>query len=674
MRKQPAPQTVEAAPLQIRAEVRADTINVEARTADLVFSTGAPVLRYDWMTGSKYLETLSMKPGQIRLGRLNAGAPFLNAHSTYDVGDVLGVVVDGSARIEKGEARATVRFSRRADVEPVWQDVRDGILRNVSVGYRVHKYEQAEGGEDGKIPTRLAIDWEPYEISAVPIGADAGAQVRAEDKDRIATNPCVITHAAPTPPKETRMDPETQQTTQDDAERTATIPATEPTDADRAREAERARVQGIMRGARAGRLTQAFADKLIEDGVALVDAQTRILAEIAARGQEDVGPRNGPSGVRVGADPGEHVIRGITGAFLNRIDPETFKHDANSRAFRSRSLLRCAEMLLEQRGHRTQNWSKMEIAGAALGMQVRSGLHTTSDFPLILADVANKTLRAAYEASPQTFAPITRRVTIADFKSVSRNQLGEFPALEKVNEHGEFTSGTITEGKETYRLATYGKVFGVTRQAIVNDDLNAFGRIVTMAGQSARNLESDIVWYQILKNAAMGDTVALFHADHGNLAGSAAAIDIGPLGIGRAALRKQTGVDGRTYLNLSARYLIVPPGKETLADQYTTVITPALGSSVNPFAGRLTVISEPRLEGGVTVDGDTAAGSATAWYLAASLDQAIDIIELAGLDGENGPVIETQNGFRIDGVEWKCRHDVAAKVIDWRGLFKNAGA
>lgn len=128
-------------------------------------------------------------------------------------------------------------------------------------------------------------------------------------------------------------------------------------------------------------------------------------------------------------------------------------------------------------------------------------------------------------------------------------------------------------------------------------------------------------------------------------------------------MRNQKGLDGVQFLNLVPRFLVVPPSKETIADQYVTVVTPQEGAKVNPFQGRLAVLSEPRLE----------AASATAWYLFADTGQ-IDIVEWGVLAGEEGPVIETRIGFDVDGVELKCRHDVAAKVIDWRGAYKNVGA
>jgi hypothetical protein len=186
-----------------------------------------------------------------------------------------------------------------------------------------------------------------------------------------------------------------------------------------------------------------------------------------------------------------------------------------------------------------------------------------------------------------------------------------------------------------------------------------------MFGRSARNLESDLVWAQgFTANPVMGDTVALFNAaGHGNDAAVASVIDVANLGLARGLMRAQTGLDGVTRLNLAPRYLIVPASRETVAQQMTnSTMVPALPGSVNPFAGALQVICEARLDG----------ASLTAWYLAADPTQ-IDLIELAYLEGENGPRVESRVGFDVEGVEIKCGHDVAAKAMDWRGFVRNTG-
>lgn len=439
-------------------------------------------------------------------------------------------------------------------------------------------------------------------------------------------------------------------------------------------EAERGRCQGILTACRAARLPQSFADKMITEGIALVDAQTRVFSELAKRDKPGAGARPGAGVGRVeitGEDPFVHVRGGIENALLHRVRPKNgadkngFELTDEGRAYRGMTLLRIAEVYLQQLGARTTSMSKMQIASLALGLDTRApGMHTTSDFANLLADVANKTLRQAYGEAPQTWKPLARQTSLPDFKPVKRLQIGEAPQLLEVGEHGEFTFGTVGEGKEQFQLATYGRRFAITRRSLVNDDTDAFSRIPTLFGRSARNLESDLVWAQITSNPTMGDALALFHTTHANLSGTSDAIAVAPIGAGRAAMRVQKGVDGVTLLNLNPKYLIVPAAKETIADQFvSTNLLASQSTNVNPFAGRLEVISEARLD----------AASAVSWYLAASPDQ-IDIIEYAYLEGEEGPIVESRVGWEVDGLEIKCREDFAAKVIDYRGLFKNPGA
>jgi hypothetical protein len=674
-----APQrVVEIPPLDIRAQIVPKTANEELRTVDLVWTTGAPVERYDWVTGKRYIEQLSLDPKSIRLTRLNAGGPLLNSHNDYDLEDQIGAVVQDSVSLTKSEGRARVRFSRRPSVEPIWQDVKDGIIRSVSVGYRVYRYEEAEG-DGNKIPVRTAIDWEPFELSMVPIPADAGAQTRGEKPAE--TNPCeIVTRGS----KETNVNEGTQSEAIVLPDPLAPPPAPpvppEPTDADRAVTVERERAEGILEAVRNARLPHDLATRWIKEGVTLLDARGRALEEMDKRYGTMNGPAPGPQRVSVvGDDPLIVVRAGMENALMNRVAPpwevrlpsgETRKGGVEltdqGRQYRGMNFMRIAEVLLMARGVKTHSMGPMELITLALGPEgliQRQGYHTTSDFSLLLADVANKSLRASYGEAPQTFAPITRRVTLADFKLSNRLQIGDSPALLEVGEHGEFQAGTITEGKEAMQLKTYGRKFAITRQALINDDTDAFSRVAAGFGRQARALESDLAWAQITSNPVMGDGVTLFHANHGNLAGAGAAIDITTLSAGVAAMGIQKGIDTTSFLNLSAQNLIVPVARRTVALQFTTQITPALGGSVNPFAGAFGVIAEPRLD----------ANSTTAWYLAAGTDQ-IDVLELATLEGAAGPMTESRVGFDVDGLEIKVRHDVVAKVIDWRGIYKNPGA
>lgn len=189
-------------PALLRAEnlsIVPSSINIEARTVDVVASTGAAVLRYDWWEGEYYEECLSLDPGHCRLDRLNAGASVLNSHWSWDLGEVIGVVV--RSWIEGGELCATLKISNRDEkCEGYWKDIQAGIIRHISIGYRVRKYEITK--EEGKLTRWRAVDWEPYEVSFVPIPADPGAGVRSFGIElvRCAPNPmpenCVFVRQA----------------------------------------------------------------------------------------------------------------------------------------------------------------------------------------------------------------------------------------------------------------------------------------------------------------------------------------------------------------------------------------------------------------------------------------------------------------------------------------------
>src|SRR5690606_16294777 len=148
----------------------------------------------------------------------------------------------------------------------------------------------------------------------------------------------------------------------------------------------------------------------------------------------------------------------------------------------------------------------------------------TSDFPYILEAVITKTLRAGYTNPPRTFVPWARQATLPDFKEVSRVQLSGAPDLKRVVEGAEYEFGALGDGAEKYRVQKYGRIVHITWETIVNDDLDALTRIPQLFGASAADLESDIVYGILNGNPAMADGKALFHADHGNLAGSGAAL------------------------------------------------------------------------------------------------------------------------------------------------------
>jgi len=198
---------------------------------------------------------------------------------------------------------------------------------------------------------------------------------------------------------------------------------------------------------------------------------------------------------------------------------------------------------------------------------------------------------------------------------------------------------------------------------LINDDLGAFVAMTGQFGRAAAEFEAQYLVTLLASNPVMADTKALFHTGHGNLAGTGAAISIASLGTAKQAMRLQKGLDGTTPIDATPKHLIVPAALETIALQYLAQTTPNQSSLVNPFAGQLSLIVDPRLD----------ALSATRWYLAAD-SATVEGLEHAYLQGQEGPYIEQRLGFEVDGVEMKCRLDFGAGFTDYRGWYSNPGA
>jgi len=408
-------------------------------------------------------------------------------------------------------------------------------------------------------------------------------------------------------------------------------------------------------------LSSEFETRMIKEGKTMENVRQEILNELASK-TEAQQVRGQNATVTAGDYEERDIVReGVTNAILHRYKSGKYELNDKGRMFRGDSLLDMARRCLEAVNVRTAGMSRNQIVDHAF--QTRSaGYHSSSDFPLILEDIVNKTLRAGYREAPQTFQPFTRMVTVADFKQISRTQLGDAPELLEIPESGEYKDGTIGEGAEKYNVKDYGRMVSVTRKTIVNDDLEAFTRIPEMYGRRARTLESNLAWGQITDNANMFDGNPLFSAAHNNLTTPGTAISVDSIGLLRSRMRRQLSLGG-DFISVDGSYLVAPAALETKAAQFIAQISPDQAGNVNPFAGNLQLIVEPRL------DDD----STTAWYVFSSADE-IDIIEMAKLTGEEEPMIASRDGWRVDGVELKVRHAVGVKAIDWRGVQKNLGA
>jgi hypothetical protein len=663
--EQLAEQTQSVERFAVAAEFAPASANDDNRTIDAVWYAGAKVPRFDWRTGQEYDLILSMKG--CRLDRLNNGGPVLDSHNAYGVESQMGVIRRAWAAGATG--KATIQFSKRDAVTPIWNDVRAGIIQNLSPGMWIYKkVDTTPKNQERKEFT--AVDWEPFEISLTPIPGDANTTFMSAAGTQPPPRPTAVeTQRAAAQAKEKPDMEQTVQASGEDARQNEVVLAAAR---DEAVKTERLRAANIRTMAVPFKLEEKFVNAIIDEGVSVETARERIMTKLAAQwGEQHTDPVN-PT-VTMGADARDKRREGMEASILFRGNPGDSKLRDAGREYAGLTLVDIARECLDAVGVKTRGMSRNEIARVALQGRFGAeeyfdgGAMTTSDFPSILANVANKTLRQAYEAAPRTFVPFCRQVSAADFKPINRVQLSDVPTLPKVNEKGEFHRTALSDSKETYSLATFGEIVAITRKVIINDDLQALTRVPAGLGQAAAQLESDTVWAVITGNPNMADGNPLFHANHKNLNGSNA-LALGALATARAALRVQKAPKG-TILNLQPRYLIVPAALEQTADQLIYPInlaSTAVTGVVPPWVQSLVKIVEGRLDA-------VASLGVTNWFMAVDPSQ-IDTIEYCYLEGQQGVYIETRQGFEVDGVEIKARLDFAAGAIDYRGLCKNTAA
>lgn len=607
---------------QIRAAVSESSVNDEARTVDLTWTTGAKGLRRDW--GGAYYEELSLDANHVDLSRLNDGGhPLLAAHNDQSLDSVVGVIE--RAEIKDGKGIATVRFAKDEISDRTFQKVKDKILRNVSVGYSVQNYEDVTQ-EGDEFPTLRATRWTPVEISIVPIGFDKEAKVRKQES--VTENEVEIL---------TRSVEKTGEVSMTDEQKKAL--------ALEAAAAERTRALEIRKAVREAKLDEKLADDLVDNGQTIEQARTNIaLFDKYAKEQETTEVK-GAVTVEVGADEKDKKRDAIVESLLYRVDARNFQ-PTQGNPFVGLSVLRS----MEDAGmvKRRIGMSDAVLARAAM---------SSSDLPYILANVAEKSAQKKYEQAPRTWSRWAKTDSLRNFKTNDRVRSGDFASLEERQESGEFKRGSFGEEREQVTLKEYGKVLGFTRRMLINDDLNEIAKVSAQSGVAASRLENSLVYGQLTGSVTMGDSVALFHADHANLA-TAGALTDSEIGEAFALMRAQTSVDGLDKLNLAPKYLICGPANEVLARKYLAVISPTQASNVNVFSNSLELIVDAE----ITTDD---------YYFAAD-QNAIDTVVLFHLEGEERPRVESRIDFESEELELKCAHSCIAKAMDWRGLVKNA--
>ena len=422
----------------------------------------------------------------------------------------------------------------------------------------------------------------------------------------------------------------------------------------RAVEAERQRISSIygLCKTAAERGIEIEAHAFIERGSSVEEVNKELLKRFMENGT----PSNTPSShVKINADENDKFRSAASDSILMRGGILLKNPTEGARDLRGMRIRDLAIECVQRSGcSNAQRLSDDEL--------LRRALSPDSQFGAILSDSVNKSMAAAYNAQSTTYQAWTGVGSVTDFKGATHYQISEGGNLEKMTQTGEFKFDEMTDSKATRSIATYGKKFGFTRQAMVNDDLGILVRIPQAYVRSAGRGINKLV-YDILKNnAAIYDGQALFGTEHKNLASTGEAISVATLGAAKAAMRKQTNLKGIEKLNIQPKFLIVSPDKEVEAMQVIHSISdPSQNNAnvTNVFKNSLSIVVDAELEG-------------NAWYLAAS-PVDIDTIMVSYLNGDAMPKLESRVGFDYLGMEWRIYMDYGVDVLDFRGLYKNNG-
>jgi hypothetical protein len=564
------------------------TFDATKRTVQVVFSTGADVMRADYE--GPFIERLSMDSAAVDFSKL-IGGPVLDNHDRFSgVRSILGVVEAASTDGKRG--LADLRFSERPEVQGIMADVGSGVIRSVSAGYSVQKWEVSKRADGVRIKT--ATRWTPVEVSFTPLAADAGAQTRG--RNMIET----LQH----------------------------------------------QIRSLVE---LSGLPAEFGDGLITRNVATIEeARTAVFTEAASR--TPVIQHQAPAAA-VARDASDGLVSRLADGLLSRVDP---KHTPTiGKQYAYFGFKDIAREILQTRGFST--------LGAPVELLTRA-LHTTADFSNVLGEYFNKSL-LVLRTAPAPLQQVFKKATLSDFRARHIMEISEGPALVKMGEDAQLTYGSITDkALASYSLDSYARGFSLSFKAMTNDDMSALSDLSAKMRVGASGWLAGFLAGVVISNPALTDTIACFHASHGNLAASGAVPSDVTLAAAKLAMRKQLDATGNPA-DTTPKFLVINAAQETTVDKLLATLYPTSSSTAETAARSLTPIVVPHFD----------KVSHTAWYVMADPSIA-PVFEMAELSGMEGPQVETRQGFDTLGVDVRVVWHVGASAIDSRGGYKNPGA
>lgn len=631
----------------VRAQIEPGSVNSDERRVAILVSTETPVRRYDWYSGQYYEEVLLHGEENVDLTRA-ATAKLRWMHGSGQYGE-LPIGKLENVTLTNRQLRAEAVFSlANPDADMFWRMVEEGTLTEISVGGS--KQENRVTERDGSIALVEVTRWAFHEASLVDIGADPSAGIgRSENQKKGETVNEQLEALRRQLEEMTKQGADSAAIERKNQEIQVAMTAL----ADENKELKR--VAGIrdLVAAKPGVMGDDDVKRFLDDKTKSADDLARAMLDAATSDQTDVPFQRGiETGVFYGGETQNKpdLMRAISDSLIMRAGLSVADAHKDVDMFRGASMLEIARMVTGYSGY-----DKNELIKRAM---------STSDFPTLLGNVANRVLSVAYEEEAGTFDMWTIAEDVADFKTrteASRDRLGG--RLRKLTEGGEKKNKETSESAESWRIYSYGESLKINREMLINDDLGAFNNIILDFGGMAKRTANGLV-YDLLQakgeytSYKMADNKAIFDTAHANYTSAGTALSTDSLTVARTLMRRQKDKSG-TALSIAPKFLIVAPEQETLALQLITSET-QLGQANagvnNPFRNAVDVIVESEL-------------AATAWYMAA----VRRTLKVGYLQGTNRRPIVAEKSRDLSGVEYECVFDFGVFAEDFRGLYKNNG-
>jgi ATP-dependent protease ClpP protease subunit len=404
-----------------------------------------------------------------------------------------------------------------------------------------------------------------------------------------------------------------------------------------------------------GNVPNATVAKIVEEAGDFEVALERLTVAWSKLGDADTSMPGAPT-ARILRDERDTARAGMTEALTAQLERRA-PTDDRARPFMSASVVEMAAQSVNYSGPLRSVADRENV--------LRMATHSTSDFPAIFENALNKTLEGRYRAATPVYRSLADRRSFNDFRPHTFVRAGDFPALDEIGEGGEIKYGTLSDNKEVVTIKPYGRAIRISRQMLVNDDLDALAQVLADRGRAVAH-EEDKRFFEMMLGGSNADGPTLleterqvFNATDLTKAGTPAAITVSSVSLGRAAIMKQATKDG-SLLDIAPSILLVGPDKLTEAEQLVASINPDASGSVNPFSGRLTVVSTARIDG-------------NAWYLFAD-PAAAPVFVYGFLSGFEAPRLRMDEPFGQQGMAFSVEHDFGCGAVGFRGGYKNAGS